>query len=97
MKEDDNYMGVLQYPVWNKKYFLGFPEIMDALYDKSLNYYHKRLEEGILYRQEDKDMDEEMIYTFFPSFLEAGPSCPPALASHPTVLCPLYKLRIHIP
>ena len=64
---EDEDMSILQYPVWNKKYFLGFPEIMDSLYEKSINYYHNRLKEGILYREEDKDMDEEMIYYFFPA------------------------------
>lgn len=91
-------MSILQYPVWNKKYFLGFPEIMDSLYEKSIDYYHKRLEEGILYRQEDKDMDEEMIYTFFPSLeyyfaslFELG-----IINSHnfPTVLKQIESIRL---
>lgn len=91
-------MGVLQYPVWNKKYFLGFPEIMDSLYEKSINYYHKRLEEGILYRQEDQDMDEEMIYSFFPSLeyyfaslFELG-----IVTSHnfPTILKQIESIRL---
>ncbi len=60
-------MGVFQYPIWNKKYFAGFPEKMDELYKKSMNYYHNRLDEGVLYSLDDKDMDEEAIYAFFPS------------------------------
>lgn len=67
LEREDGKMNVFQYPIWNKKYFDGFPEKMDALYEKSMNYYHNRLDEGVLYSLDDKEMDEEAIRAFFPS------------------------------